>query len=173
MESKLRKVLPVALCSIVLIGIVASFAWSYFDVGINLARTKLGGSCSAVEKIGSYTGDTKDVAKQAALAVLKKRDSRITAQDVNVDWPAYKNFSTNPPTPSRGEIIFNVLHQDGTVEKREVESYDIVSISVDAGFFNRFGNSVRQCVGWIDEACVPFFLELVNGEIFLTIPTPC
>lgn len=147
--------------------------------GVNKARVKVKpqiGLCpSAVMRVGAYR-EVDDI-KQTALEILQKRNPRVTAEYLEVDKSPLMNFTTNPPTPAKGETVRTMLRPDGTVETYKVESSQTTMVKIKPDFYNTFYNRIEDhpnCRGDrpIDDACIGS-LEFTRGDVLMRIPYAC
>ncbi len=147
-------------------------------IGLNKARVKVSnqmGFCpSAVIKISTYK-NTDDL-KQVAFSLLRQRNPNITMEDLEVDTTPFMNFSTNPPTPSKGETLRTLLRPDGSIESYSVESSQTTKVRIGADFYNRSNRTGidLNCLGHrpIDDTCLGP-LEFTKGDVLLEVAYAC
>ena len=148
-------------------------------VGLNKARAKVNtqmGVCpSAVIRIGTYN-DTDDI-KQVALTILQKRNPRIAAEYLEVEKTPFMNFTTDPPTPAKGETMRTLLRPDGSIESYSVESSQTVLVKIKSNFYNTYYSRMEDnpdCKGYrpIDNSCIGS-LEFTKRDVLMSILYPC
>ena len=148
-------------------------------IGLNKARVKVSNQMefcpSAVMRVGTYK-ETDDI-EQVALTILQKRNPRVSPEYLEVVKTPFMNFTTNPPTPAKGETIRTLLRADGSVETYGVESSETTIVKLTPAFYNTYYSRMEDnpdCKGYrpIDNTCIGP-LEFTKGDVLMGILYPC